>query len=205
MAFKKSYRNNNLIKRATIYCASSSAVDERYLTAAEELGRELARKGIEIIYGGGSVGMMGRAADGSVSEDGKVIGVIPKFMMDLELGHLGLSELRIVDDMHERQSIMAVETDCIIVMPGGCGTLLELFEAISWKKLGLISSPIIIVNLSGYFDPVLEMLDRCISEKFMKPEQRQIWKTCATIEETLGIVDAGQKAIERRFEVKSLI
>ena len=137
-------------KRVTVYCASSSSVNEKYLESAEDLGKSLARNGIEIIYGGGKVGLMGRLADGVLSEGGKVIGVIPNFMQDIELGHNGISELRVVGDMHIRQAMMLKETDCIVALPGGSGTMHEVLEAISWKRLGLIITPVIIVNLNNY-------------------------------------------------------
>ncbi|MFP4544910.1 MAG: TIGR00730 family Rossman fold protein [Bacteroidota bacterium] len=178
-------------KRAAVYCASSRQVDEKYLSAAESTGRLLAKNNIDIIYGGGKIGLMGKVADGALSEGGTVIGILPHFMKDLELGHEGLTELRIVESMHQRQHMMAMESDYVITLPGGCGTLLETFEAISWKKLGLIISPIIIYNQDGYYDALVEMLKRAIDEKFMSDEHYAIWKVADTPE---GIIDIINKS-----------
>src|ERR1700685_4815085 len=123
------------IKRVCVYCASSRQCDAAYHDAAARLGRELARNKVTLVYGGGSVGSMGHLADAAIAEGGRVIGVLPRFMYDLEWGHRGLSELLIVNDLHERKRKMIAEVDAVIALPGGCGTLEELFEAITWKRL----------------------------------------------------------------------
>ena len=130
--------------RVCVFCASSSDVDPFYLDEAERLGKELAESGREIIYGGGNIGLMGRLADGSLKNGGYVIGVIPTFLDSLELGHTGCQELIQVEDMHTREKRMITDSDCIVTLPGGCGTFEELLQAVTWKRLGLIISPIII-------------------------------------------------------------
>jgi hypothetical protein len=181
--FDSSYNN------ITVYCASSRDADEAYMREAFELGRLLGSRGRNIIYGGGNIGLMGRLADGAIEAGGHVIGVIPRFMMDLELGHPSISSLRVVEDMHQRQNLMIRNSNCVIALPGGCGTFMELMEAISWKKLGLILSPIIIVNINGYFDPLVEMLERAIEEKFMKEDLRHLWRVASSAIEAADLVE----------------
>lgn len=178
---------NNL--RVTVYCAASIDVDEFYINEAYRLGRQIAESHREIIYGGGHIGLMGKVADGANSVGGKVIGVIPEFLENLELGHKSITELRKVKDMHERQAMMLKETDCVVALPGGCGTFLELLEAITWKRLGLITVPIIIVNLKGYFSPLVEMLNKAIDEGFMRNEYLALWKEAATVDEAMEMIN----------------
>ncbi|MFP4529487.1 MAG: TIGR00730 family Rossman fold protein [Candidatus Kapaibacterium sp.] len=175
--------------RVAVYCASSRDVRPVFMDAAEELGRLLGSHGRDIVYGGGNIGLMGRLADAAIEAGGNVIGVIPRFMMDLELGHKRISQLKVVGDMHERQNAMIRGSDCVIALPGGCGTFMELLEAISWKKLGLILSPIIIVNIDNYYDPLVEMLDRAIDEKFMKADLRHLWRVAANAREAADLVE----------------
>jgi uncharacterized protein (TIGR00730 family) len=175
-------------KKVTVYCASSDKVDEQFLLSAEKLGNLLASEGYQIIYGGGKVGLMGRLANGALSQKGKITGVIPEFMIGLELAHERLSELRIVKDMHSRQATMLYESDLIITLPGGSGSMLEFFEAISWKRLGLISSPIILVNLFDYYAPMIQMLEHSIEEKFMEHSYCDLWHVTSSIEETIDLV-----------------
>lgn len=174
------------IRRVCVYCASSSQCDPAYHEAAERLGRELARNGIVTVYGGGSGGSMGRLADGALAEGGRVEGILPRFMYELEWGHPGLSELKIVNDLHERKRMMIAEVDAVAALPGGCGTLEELFEAITWKRLGLFAGPIILVNTLRFFDPCLELLERAIEGRFMGPRHREMWT----------VVDAPEQVVE---------
>src|SRR5258708_4182935 len=155
------------IKRVCVYCASSRQCDAEYHDAAARLGRALARSKVTLVYGGGSVGSMGHLADAALAEGGRVIGVLPRFMYDLEWGHRGLSELLIVNDLHERKRMMIEEVDAVIALPGGCGTLEELFEAITWKRLGLFGGAIVLVNTLGFYTPCVEFLESCIQRRFM--------------------------------------
>lgn len=169
--------NGNRIRQVCVYCASSRACDGLYFEAAEDLGRELARSHIGIVYGGGGGGLMGQLADAALREGGRVTGILPHFMNDLEWGHRKLTELVLVEGMHERKRAMLDRADAVIALPGGCGTLEELFEAITWKRLGLYLGPIVLVNVRGFFDPCVELLERCVDEKFMDQRHRAMWIT----------------------------
>ncbi|MDX9791458.1 MAG: TIGR00730 family Rossman fold protein [Candidatus Kapaibacterium sp.] len=172
-------------KKITIYCASSKNIEKKYLYEAYRLGRLAAENGFEIIYGGGNIGMMGELANGAIKHGGKVTGVIPEFLMDLELGHKGIDKLIVVKDLHARQRFMIENADCIIALPGACGTFTELLESITWKKLGRIICPIIIVNLNNYFDDLLNMLTKAIDEGFMREEHFKLWTVVDSIDDAV--------------------
>ncbi len=175
------------IKRVCVYCASSRQCDPAYHDAAERLGRTLARHQVTLVYGGGSVGSMGHLADAALGEGGRVIGVLPRFMYDLEWGHRGLSELLIVNDLHERKRLMIDEVDAVIALPGGCGTLEELFEAITWKRLGLFGGPIVLVNTLGFYSQCVALLEGCIERRFMDERHRTMW---SMVEQPEDVLDA---------------
>ncbi|HSG80679.1 MAG TPA: TIGR00730 family Rossman fold protein [Gemmatimonadota bacterium] len=177
---------NNVIKQVCVYCASSTQADESYLVAAERLGQVLAANSIAIAYGGGGVGSMGRLADGALSAGGKVVGVIPRFMKELEWYHREVSEFVEVDDLHDRKRRLLNGADAVVALPGGSGTLDELLEAISLKRLGSFTGPIVMVNTRRFFDPCLEMLERCIEQRFMQPRHRDMWQ----------VVDEPEQVIE---------
>jgi uncharacterized protein (TIGR00730 family) len=189
------------VRQVCVYCASSTKVAEKYFQAAEALGEVLATNGITLIYGGGAVGLMGRIADRVLALGGHVVGVIPDFMTAVEWEHKGVSQLEIVMDMHERKKRFFVGTDAIVALPGGCGTLEELLEAITWKRLGLVTAPIIIVNTDGFYDPMIAMLERCVEENFMRAEHRDIWQVIAEPGELMAAIGAAVEwdgtAIER--------
>jgi uncharacterized protein (TIGR00730 family) len=172
-------------KKITVYCASSSNVDRVYLDKTYDFGAGLALNNFEIIYGGGNVGLMGQLADGALSKGGIVTGVITDFLMELELGHLGIYKLIKTKDLHERQRIMMNSADVIVALPGGCGTFVELFEAITWKKLGRIICPILIVNINGYFDDLIKMLNKAIDEGFMRKEHYNLWNIVDDIDSAI--------------------
>jgi uncharacterized protein (TIGR00730 family) len=146
------------LERVCVYCASSTEAHPEHYEATRTLGRLLAEAGITIVYGGGSVGSMGALADAALAAGGRLVGILPKFMNDLEWGHKSLTELRLVDDMHHRKRMMIEESDAIVALPGGSGTFEELLEAITWKRLGLVVSPIVIVNVRGFYDPLRALL-----------------------------------------------
>jgi uncharacterized protein (TIGR00730 family) len=177
--------------RYCVYAASSNRIDNVYLQAAQNLGELIAEAGGVIVYGGGSSGLMGRLADGALARGGEVIGIIPRFMDELEWAHKGLTELITVADLHERKRIMAEGADGIIALPGGCGTLEELAEVLTWKRLGLYLNPIVLVNIARYYDPLIQMLENMVSEKFMDPRHMSMWSVVNTPEE---VVDAIAKA-----------
>lgn len=163
------------VRKVCVYCASSRQCDPVYHDEARELGRTLASHDITIVYGGGLVGSMGAMANAALECGGRVIGILPQFMHDLEWGHNSLTELIIVNDIHERKRMMISDVDAVIALPGGCGTLEELFEAITWKRLGLYSGPIVLVNTRNFFASCVELLNRCIEERFMDPRHAAMW------------------------------
>jgi uncharacterized protein (TIGR00730 family) len=130
---------------------------------------------VTIVYGGGSVGSMGALADAALASGGQLVGIIPKFMDDLEWGHKSLTELRLASDMHQRKRWMIEEVDAVVALPGGSGTFEELLEAITWKRLGLYVNPIVIVNVRGFYDPLRDLLERAIAERFMDVRHRDMW------------------------------
>jgi len=158
-----------------VYCASSTEAHPDHYAAARRLGRLLAAEGVTIVYGGGSVGSMGALADAALAAGGRLVGILPRFMDDLEWGHKSLTELRLADDMHQRKRWMIEGVDAVVALPGGCGTFEELLEAITWKRLGLYLRPIVIVNVRGFYDPLRELLERAIGERFMDERHRDMW------------------------------
>lgn len=157
-----------------VYCGSSPGARPEYLAAARSLGQLLAESGRTLVYGGGCVGLMGAVADAALAAGGRVIGVIPQSLMDKEVGHRGLTELRIVGSMHERKAMMADLADGFLTLPGGIGTLEEFFEIWTWGQLGLHAKPYGLLNVAGFFGPLLAFLDRLVSERFVKPEHRRM-------------------------------
>ena len=178
----------NQINSVCVYSASSTKIDPVYFQAAEELGRLLAEHHIRLINGAGSIGLMCSVADAVLKNGGEVTGVIPHFMVEQNWHHTGLTELIEVESMHERKQKMANLSDGIIALPGGCGTLEELLEIITWKQLGLYLNPIIILNVNGFFDPLLEMLEKAIEENFMRQQHGDIWKVARTPEEAVKLL-----------------
>ena len=178
------------VERAVcVYCASSRSCHPEYHEAAYRLGVLLADGRFTIVYGGGAVGSMGALADGALSRGGRILGVLPHFMNELEWGHKGLSELRLVEDMHTRKHVMLARSQAVVALPGGSGTLDELLEAISLKRLGVFLGPIVLVNTRRFFDPLIELLSRAIAERFMREQHSQMWQVVAAPEaviEALG-------------------
>ena len=175
----------NQIKNVCVYSASSTQIAPVYFAAAEELGRLLALQGINLINGAGSIGLMAAASDAALQAGGTVTGIIPRFMVEQGWHHLGLTQLVQTETMHERKQQMAQMSDGVIALPGGCGTLEELLEIITWKQLGLYLKPIVILNINGYFDPLIEMLHRAIDEHFMRKEHADIWRVATTPQEAI--------------------
>ncbi len=178
----------NQINSVCVYSASSTKIAPVYFQAAEELGRLLAEHHIRLINGAGSIGLMCSVADAVLKNGGEVTGVIPHFMVEQNWHHTGLTELIEVESMHERKQKMANLSDGIIALPGGCGTLEELLEIITWKQLGLYLNPIIILNVNEFFDPLLEMLEKAIEENFMRQQHGDIWKVARTPEEAVKLL-----------------
>ncbi|MBN1352084.1 TIGR00730 family Rossman fold protein [candidate division KSB1 bacterium] len=182
-----------MIEKVCVYCASSSQSHHTYLDAAYKLGEILASHSITIQYGGGGVGSMGSLANGSLARGGRVIGYIPQFMKDLEWAHPAITELKIVADMHERKHRMLHGVDAVIALPGGSGTFDELFETISLKRLGIYLNPIILVNIRDYFNPCLQVLNKCISERFMNPEHKDMWQVVDAPEDVIPAIETSPR------------
>lgn len=176
------------IKKVAVYAASSSQVSSEYIDAAAELGRTLAAEGIEIVYGAGKVGLMGALADAALDAGGKVTGVIPQFMVDNGWCREKLTNLIVTPDMHTRKEKIVSLADATIALPGGVGTLEELMEIITWKQLGLYANPIVILNTRGYFNPLKEMLERAVEEKFMREIHRNLWSIADTPRQAADLI-----------------
>ena len=178
----------NQIKNVCVYSASSTKIAPVYFAAAEELGRLLAKRGINLINGAGSIGLMAATSNAALQAGGTVTGVIPRFMVEQGWHHLGLTRLVETETMHERKQLMAQMSDAVIALPGGCGTMEELLEIITWKQLGLFLNPIVVLNIDGFYDPLLEMLQHAIDGRFMRPEHRDIWQVATTPEEAVELL-----------------
>jgi uncharacterized protein (TIGR00730 family) len=171
-----------------IYCASSTQVKPSYFEATAHLAKILAAENFSIVYGGGSKGLMGQLADSMLEAGGKITGVIPRFMCEVEWNHKALTELILVETMHERKEKMAMMADAVVALPGGCGTMEELLEVITWKRLGIFTKPIVIVNIEGYFEQLIAMLNRAVDENFMREEHRQMWQVVENVEDVLAAI-----------------
>lgn len=163
------------IKKVCIYCASSDKIDPAYKEATRVLAKALVKNNTTIVYGGGARGLMGELADTVIQESGRIIGIMPHFMKEVEFHHKDVNEFIFTADMHERKKQFMVGVDALITLPGGCGTLEELMEAITLKRLGIFTKPIVILNINNYYDDLIKMLDRSIEEGFMNEKHRGIW------------------------------
>lgn len=174
--------------RICVYCASSQHANPEYRQAARNLGILLAEAGCHIVYGGGGSGSMGALADGALQAGGEITGILPRFMDELEWGHSGLTCLQRVESMRERKQQMLLDTDAVVALPGGCGTLEELFEVITLKRLGLYFQPIILLDTRSYFTPLTEYLQHSIDEHFMNPEHAGMWQRVAQPQDVLPAI-----------------
>lgn len=179
----------NMKKTICVYCASSTKVNQRYYDAAVELGELIAQKGMRLINGAGTMGLMRACADAVLNSGGEAVGVIPQFMVDRNWHYEDMTELIITKDIHERKRKLAKMADALIALPGGCGTFEELLEAITWKQLGIINKPIVILNTDGYYTPLIEMLEKAVREHFMREEHLRLWTVASTPEEALEQVE----------------
>ena len=160
------------MKNLCVFCGSSFGSDTKYAQAAEHLGTIIAERNLGLVYGGGRVGLMGEIADTVIKAKGHVIGVIPKQLHEREVSHNGISDLRVVDSMHERKALMAELSDGFIAMPGGFGTIEEIFEVITWAQLNFHNKPCGLLNINGYYDNLIKFMDNAVKEKFIEPENR---------------------------------
>jgi uncharacterized protein (TIGR00730 family) len=177
--------------RICVYCASSAKIDQAYFNATEKLALEFVRSGIEIVYGGGATGLMGKLADTILDNGGKIKGIMPKFMNEVEWAHKKVADFEFTDTMHERKARFLIDIDGLVTLPGGTGTLEELLEAITLKRLGLFSKPIVILNTNGYYDPLKQMLEKCVAEYFMMEKHLQMWTFVNEPEEVIPALQAG--------------
>ncbi|MBI4606309.1 MAG: TIGR00730 family Rossman fold protein [Planctomycetes bacterium] len=178
------------MKRVCVFCGSSSGARPEYAAAAGALGAAIARRGLELVYGGGSVGLMGIAADAALAAGGRVVGVIPRALATKELMHTGLQDLRIVSTMHERKALMVELTDAFVALPGGLGTIEELCEVVTWAQLGIHEKPCAVLNVAGYFDPLLALLDHAVEEGFVRERHRALVLTAASVDDLFEVLDA---------------
>ena len=187
------------MRNICVFCGSQSGTDLRYRQAAVELGGLLAQRGHGLVYGGGHVGLMGIIADAVLEAGGSVTGVIPKPMTERELAHETVTKLYVVSSMHERKALMASLSDAFIALPGGYGTLEELFEVIAWAQLGIHRKPIGLLNVAGYFDALLSLVDHMIGEGFIKTKHRGLFVTAAQPQALLDAVQHHQMPATRRW------
>lgn len=180
------------IRSLCVYCGSSARVDDRYKTAAATLGGLIAARGLQLVYGGGRVGLMGIVADAALGAGGQVVGIIPEHIQALEVEHTGLTELHVVDSMHTRKRMMFDRSDAFIVLPGGLGTLDEAFEMLTWRQLKLHEKPVVFVDIDGYWRPFLRLVDHMVGQGFARRENRDLFQVVETVEEVFGAIAAPQ-------------
>lgn len=180
--------NMNPIRNVCVYCASSTQVAPCYFEAATRLGMLLGKRNIRVINGAGNIGLMQALSDAALAAGGAVTGVIPRFMVEQGWQHDGLTELIVTADMHERKRLMASMSDGVIALPGGCGTMEELLEIITWKQLGLYLKPIVVLNTDGFYDPLLAMLARAVERHFMREQHRALWTVAASVDEAVDML-----------------
>ena len=185
--WRRSKKNSDC--NVVVYCASSNLIQPVYITAASRLGELFALNGITCINGAGKQGLMGALNDAVLHHGGRVKGIIPRFMVEAGWGHDHLSEIIVTDSLHERKALMANASDAVVALPGGMGTLEELAEIITWKQLGLIRHPIILLNTNQYYDPLLAFFERMISERFMRDDYREMWQVAATPDEVIPMLE----------------
>lgn len=181
-----------MFKRVCVFCGSNTGTNPVYREAAAILGQHLAQRQIEMVYGGGGVGLMGAIADAVLSSGGRVTGVIPEFLSAKEIAHSGLNQMYVVQSMHERKAKMAELADAFIAMPGGIGTFEEFFEVVTWSQLQLHQKPCGLLNIHGYYDPMLALLDRALEEGFLKLEHWSLFITSDNPKHLLDLMESTQ-------------
>ncbi len=177
------------IRNIAVFCASASGTNPAYRTAAEALGCALAAHHIGVIYGGAKVGLMGAVADSALAHGGRVVGIIPEVLVDLEVAHHGVTELHVVDTMHTRKALMAEKSDAFLILPGGFGTLEEMFEVLAWQTLKLHEKPVVLLNINGFFDQLINFLNHAVAEGMLKQQSREIVGVANTIDEAFAALD----------------
>lgn len=179
-----------MINSLCVFCGSAAGSRPDYADAAREVARTFLSRGIELVYGGANVGLMGILADTMLAGGGRVIGIMPRALVEKEVAHDGLTEMHIVSGMQERKAMMADRSDAFLTLPGAYGTLDELFEVLSWNQLGIVNKPVGLLNISGFYDPLLSMLDHAVQERFLRPEHRMILHAGSDIRRLLADMEA---------------
>ena len=182
------------MQRICVFCGSSAGANPRYAQAAQELGAALARRGIGVVYGGTTIGLMGQVAQAALDAGGQATGVVPDFLTRKEIAHDGLTALHVVPSLHERKQLMERLSDAFIAIPGGMGTLDELSEMLTWTQLGLHHKPVGVLNVNGFFDRMLEFMDHMVREGFLRPGHRNLLHVADTTEGLLAMFEAAQSA-----------
>ena len=177
-----------MIKNVAVFCASADGADPAYCGAAVELGRALARRGVGVVYGGAKVGLMRAVAEAALAAGGRVVGVIPTVLVDLEVAHYGLTELHVTDTMHTRKAMIGERSDAYIALPGGFGTFEELFEVLAWQTLKIHTKPVLLLNTNGFYDKLLEFLDHCVEQGMLSQQKREIVLVSETVDEALRML-----------------
>ena len=176
------------IKNVAVFCASADGADPVYRAAAAELGQKLAARGIGVVFGGAKVGLMQAVAQGALAAGGRVIGVIPTVLVELEVAHDGLTELHVTDTMHTRKAMIGERSDAFVALPGGFGTFEEMFEVLAWQTLKLHAKPVLVLNTNGFYDKLLAFLDECMEQGMLTQEKREIVLVARTVDEALGLL-----------------
>lgn len=185
---------NAAVERAVcVYCASSSSCDPEFHAVARRLGELLAADGRPLVYGGSRIGSMGALADGALARGGRVIGILPQFLRDMEISHDGLTELHIVEDMRTRKHLMLSRAEAVVALPGGCGTLEELLEVVTLKRLGIFLGPIVIVNTRGFYAPLFALFEAAVRERFMDARHLAMWQVVAGAEDVVPALAAAPR------------
>lgn len=185
-----------------VYCASSDTMDQSHKDAARALGDILAAKNIQLVFGGGRVGLMGITAKAVMENGGRVLGYIPEHLHDLEVGYTDITELHVVDTMHTRKRLMFENSDAFVIMPGGLGTLEEFFEVVTWRQIGLHDKPIVIVNLDGFWSPLIQLLDHMIDQRAARPTARNLYTIVERVEDILpALVQAPAPTVDDQPEL----
>jgi uncharacterized protein (TIGR00730 family) len=177
-----------MIKNVAVFCASADGADPAYRDAAVELGRKLAKRRIGLVYGGANVGLMRAVAEAALVEGGRVIGVIPTVLVDLEVAHDGLTELHVTDTMHTRKALIGERSDAFLALPGGFGTFEELFEVLAWQTLKIHAKPVLLLNTNGFYDKLLEFLDYCVEQGMLTQKKRDIVLVAETVDDALRVL-----------------
>jgi len=175
-------------KSVAVFCAAANGTREEYVTAAQDLGHALAERGLGLIYGGAKVGLMGAVADAALAAGGHVVGVIPHVLVDKEIAHNGITELHVTSTMHTRKALMAERADAFLILPGGFGTFEEMFEVLAWQTLNIHSKPVVLLNVAGFYDKLLDFLDVCDEEGMLRGN-RNILLVARTVDEALALCD----------------